>query len=286
MADILIYGPLRSMAGDGKAAFASQIYDEDLGMFQSEINQQGGGGGGGSNPSGLFIAEYGVTPYADIRAALNAGKIPVINYDGRLYVFSYDNVSGDTGNLCFNSSLNRNYFIRVSTASAYFASSYIFEETSNKTNDISSNKTSTTKYPTTKGVADYLNEELENVEDVLDAILGSDTLHEQKKMDIVSASGTSLSAAVNTYYNFASEVNTLAVTLPSVTDSIHINNIVFMLTTGSAPAVTFAAPSGINVIAQDGFSIEASTTYEINAIFNGIAWVVAAMKLSTTPINS
>lgn len=106
------------------------------------------------------------------------------------------------------------------------------------------------------------------------------------KMAIVAASGTSLSAAVNTYYNFASEVNTLAVTLPAVTDSTHINNIVFMLTTGSTPAVTFAAPSGIDVIAQDGFSIEASTTYEINAIFNGIAWVIAAMKLSTTPINS
>ena len=113
------------------------------------------------------------------------------------------------------------------------------------------------------------------------------TLNEQKKMDIVSASGTSLSAAVNTYYNFASEVNTLAVTLPSVTDSTHINNIVFMLTTGSTPAVTFTASgSGVGVIAQSGFSIEASTTYEINAIFNGIAWVIAAMKLSSTPINS
>lgn len=123
-----------------------------------------------------------------------------------------------------------------------------------------------------------------DIDAVLDAILGADTLHEQKKMDIVSASGTTLSAAVNTYYNFASEVNTLAVTLPSVTDSTHINNIVFMLTTGSTPAVTFTAPSGINVIAQDGFSIGASTTYEINAIFNGIAWVVAAMKLNTTDI--
>lgn len=172
MADIPIYGPVRSMAGEGKAAYAAQIYDEDLGMFQSEINQQGGGGGGGSNPLGLFIAEYGVTTYADIRAALNAGKIPVINYNGRLYVFSYDNVSGDTGNLYFNSSHNRNYFIRVSTASAYFASSYIFEETSNKTDDISANKTSTTKYPSTKGVADYVNDIVGDINTILDDING------------------------------------------------------------------------------------------------------------------
>lgn len=106
-------------------------------------------------------------------------------------------------------------------------------------------------------------------------------------MAIVSASGTTLSPAVNTYYRFDAEVGTLAITLPAITDNTHISNIVFVLTTGSSPAVTFAASgTGINVIAQDGFSIEASTTYEINAIYNGVAWVVAAMKLSSTPINS
>lgn len=102
------------------------------------------------------------------------------------------------------------------------------------------------------------------------------------KMAIVSANGTTLSPSVNTYYNFASVVNTLAVTLPSVTDATHINNIVFMFTTGSAPSVTFAAPNGINIIAQDGFRIDASTTYEINAIFNGVAWIIASIKLNQT----
>jgi hypothetical protein len=36
--DIKIYGAIRSMTGDGKAAYASQVYDETLGKFQSEIN--------------------------------------------------------------------------------------------------------------------------------------------------------------------------------------------------------------------------------------------------------
>lgn len=138
------------------------------------------------------------------------------------------------------------------------------EDTSNKTSDISSNKTNTTKYPTTKGVADYA----------------------EAKMAIVAASGTTLTASVDNYYLFSSEVGTLAITLTTPSDTTHITKAVFMLTTGSSPAVTFAGASGINVIAQDGFSIEASTTYEINAIYNGVAWVVAAMKLSSTPINS
>ena len=108
----------------------------------------------------------------------------------------------------------------------------------------------------------------------------------ENKMAIVAASGTTLTASVNNYYLFGSEVGTLAITLTTPSDTTHITKAVFMLTTGSTPAVTFAGASGINVIAQDGFSIEASTTYEINAIYNGVAWVVAAMKLSSTPINS
>lgn len=108
----------------------------------------------------------------------------------------------------------------------------------------------------------------------------------ESKMAIVAASGTTLTASVDNYYLFSSAVGTLAITLTTPSDTTHITKAVFMLTTGSSPAVTFAGASGINVIAQDGFSIEASTTYEINAIYNGVAWVVACMKLSTTPINS
>lgn len=40
MADINVYGTLKSMAGDGKVALASQIYDSEKGKFQSEINEE------------------------------------------------------------------------------------------------------------------------------------------------------------------------------------------------------------------------------------------------------
>ena len=40
MADINVYGTLKSMAGDGKVALASQIYDSEKGKFQDEINNE------------------------------------------------------------------------------------------------------------------------------------------------------------------------------------------------------------------------------------------------------
>lgn len=179
------------------------------------------------------------------------------------------------------------------------------EDTSNKVTSFQSTPDDT-HYPSEKLVKDSLDTKIDNTDvEALTAIDVDNTptanssnlvtsggvynalINKQDKMPISSASGTTLSAVANTYHNFTSEVNTLAIILPAVTDVTHITNIVFMLTTGTTPAITFAASdTGVNVIAQDGFSIEASTTYEINAIFNGTMWVVAAMKLSTTPINS
>ena len=39
MANINIYGSLWAATADGKIAFAEQIYDNELGKFQSEINK-------------------------------------------------------------------------------------------------------------------------------------------------------------------------------------------------------------------------------------------------------
>ena len=109
------------------------------------------------------------------------------------------------------------------------------------------------------------------------------TNKQENKMQIRAASGTAISPAVNTYNTFSSAVNTLAITLPAVADTGHISTIVFMLTTGTSPAITFTAGgTGIGIIKQDGFSFEASSTYEINALFNGANWVILATKLNTT----
>jgi hypothetical protein len=98
----------------------------------------------------------------------------------------------------------------------------------------------------------------------------------ENKIDIVAASGTALTAQVGKYYRFDAEVGTLAVTLPTPTDTTHLSNVILFLTTGSTPAITITSA---NVLYQDGYEIEAETTYEINCLFNGANWVIATMKI-------
>lgn len=89
MADISIYGALRSMTGEGKAAYASQIYDETLGKFQSQINQEGGGGGGSTD---AYWATYGTTTYSDLVTNFGGDKIVAMVYNSVLYqMVTYDN---------------------------------------------------------------------------------------------------------------------------------------------------------------------------------------------------
>lgn len=247
-------GSIRSGASAGATAYQLP----QSGVPESDLSQ---GVKDKLNEKEVFWATYGTTTAAEIDAAVAAGKVVMCYYQHHIYRLEDCRNDMPLYFSCFIASQIR-YYLTVNRTTSVWGSSYISHE-------ILSNKVSSwqatpdnTHYPSTKAVADYA----------------------QKKMDIVAASGTTLNAAVDTYYSFASNVDTLAITFPAVTDTTHISNIVFMLTTGSTPAVTFTAPSGINVIAQDGFSIEASTTYEINAIFNGTSWVVAAMKLNTTDI--
>ena len=95
---------------------------------------------------------------------------------------------------------------------------------------------------------------------------------------------TALSTDTGKYYRIDVAVETLAITLPAMTDNTKIANVVLYLTGGTSPAVTIAstAPSGgtaPDVYFQDGFAIEAGKTYEINCLWNGLAWVIAAVEI-------
>jgi hypothetical protein len=102
----------------------------------------------------------------------------------------------------------------------------------------------------------------------------------EDKMDIVTSTGTSLSALIGKYYIFTSEVNTLSVGLPTVVDAAHVYSIVLYMTTGESPNITFT--SSHPVLYQEGFSLDAGKTYEINCLFNGAAWVLMAAEINTT----
>ena len=104
-----------------------------------------------------------------------------------------------------------------------------------------------------------------------------DVSGKEDKVDIVSASGATLTAEVGKYYTLSS-VGTLAITLPTIASgTTKVQTVSFYIAAGSSPAVTFT--SSHNIYYSDGFEIAADTTYEVSAAYNGIAWVVASVKI-------
>ena len=125
-----------------------------------------------------------------------------------------------------------------------------------------------------------------DIESVLDVILGGSTVETQKKAEIIRiTSGDTLNASLEKYYLIMIEVGTYSIVLPEITDYNHINGVIFFFATGANPSVTFTTNDGSGVFANDGFSIEANTTYEINAIFNGFSWFLASIKINGNELN-
>jgi hypothetical protein len=99
----------------------------------------------------------------------------------------------------------------------------------------------------------------------------------EDKVDIVSASGSTLTAEVGKYYTL-SNVGTLAITLPTIAaGTTKVQTVTFYIAAGSSPGVTFTSTHSIYY--SDGFEIAADSTYEVSAAYNGIAWVVASVKI-------
>lgn len=101
----------------------------------------------------------------------------------------------------------------------------------------------------------------------------------QDKMPIMQvASGTTaINAAVNTYYEVAGTVGTLAITLPVPDDTDKVAMVVIHLATGASPSVVIGSTATVDY--SDTYSIEASKEYEINCLFNGDKWIVADMEV-------
>ena len=90
---------------------------------------------------------------------------------------------------------------------------------------------------------------------------------------------TALTCEVGKYYRLDVAVETLAITLPAITNLTTVRTVVIYLTAGTTPAMTISSADSKDVYYQDGFEIEAGETYEINALFNGAAWIVAAVNI-------
>ena len=96
----------------------------------------------------------------------------------------------------------------------------------------------------------------------------------------LSTAVSTLTAELKKYYRFDVGVETLAITLPTMTGVTKAKDITFYMTGGTTPAVTFTSTHNVHL--ADGFSIESGKTYEVNAAWNGAAWIVASVTIVTS----
>ena len=104
----------------------------------------------------------------------------------------------------------------------------------------------------------------------------SDLSSKEDKVTIEAATGATLTAEVGKYYTLT-DVGTLAITLPTIASGTKVQTVSFYIAADSSPAVTFTSTHSIYY--ADGFEIAADSTYEVNALWNGVAWVVASVTI-------
>lgn len=86
------------------------------------------------------------------------------------------------------------------------------------------------------------------------------------------SSGNTLTAEFNKYYAITASLNTFTITLPSVAGVTNATGFMVAFTAGSTPNLTI---SGSNLMYNEGYSIEANKTYELNFLWNGVKWFIA-----------
>jgi hypothetical protein len=100
----------------------------------------------------------------------------------------------------------------------------------------------------------------------------------EDKTNVVVSTASDLPAtlSVGTYYNISNTVSSLTLQLPVVSDNSHLSIIAVYFTTGSGtPSVNITSADSATISYFSGYAIKASTTYELNIMWNGTKWVVA-----------
>ena len=95
-------------------------------------------------------------------------------------------------------------------------------------------------------------------------------------VEIEGATTYTLNAVVGKYYRFEqAEVLNLVLPVPDSTEAASV-----LLGVPFSGGANLTVTSEADVRYQDGFEIEEMTNYEINCLWNGLRWVVAAMKIA------
>ena len=101
---------------------------------------------------------------------------------------------------------------------------------------------------------------------------------------LITTPPETLNAQVGYYYCIGGNgvvVDTMTIQLPAIADheESKAKNVSFFMIMGSAPAVTFVSAGAERIRYQKDFALEAERGYEVNALWNSHAWVIAAVEI-------
>ena len=95
----------------------------------------------------------------------------------------------------------------------------------------------------------------------------------------VTTAVSTLTTEAGKYYRIDAPMETLAVTLPAMDAVTSVKKVGIYFTAGTTPDVTITAADNKRVVFQNDYEINSGMTYEIEALFNGRAWVVTAVEI-------
>ena len=102
--------------------------------------------------------------------------------------------------------------------------------------------------------------------------------NKEDKTGIVSCTVSNLPAtlSVSAYYSITDAVSNMTLNLPAITDNSNLSVVAICFTTSTGtPSVTITSANSANIAYFSGYTISASTTYELNIMWNGTKWIVA-----------
>lgn len=104
--------------------------------------------------------------------------------------------------------------------------------------------------------------------------------NKQAQTTVNNLSSASITAADNMYYRLTNTVTSLAITLPTISDTSTVHCIAFKFATGSStPTISWSNNDSKAMYKQDGYSIATNSVYEVTALYNGYEWIINAVKL-------
>ena len=95
---------------------------------------------------------------------------------------------------------------------------------------------------------------------------------------------TTLTCEFGKYYRIDVAVESLTINLPEITDNTTARTVVVCLKGGTTPAITITPDDNEDILYQDGLEsvisdITTDDMVELNFLWNGLAWVIAGIKI-------